>query len=324
MNKINPKDIAVVVQGAVKPRQIKVCTQSIRKNLPGAQIILSTWEGSDTAGIDYDKLVCSKDPGCFPYDFTKGSLPNNIDRQIVSTQAGLQYADRTYCIKMRTDFYLTSNRFLDYYGKYETYDRKYHFLADRVLVCSLYSRNPRNKRACFAMPYCISDFFYFGLTQDIQHIFNHLELTSSHDKNYFARYAGKRRELNYKYALCRFMPEQTIWMGFLKQHMAQLFCEHRDDVNRTNILYTEKSIANNTVLLSPAQLGLASCKKDMFTKGSGENCYSHLQWKLLYLIFCKKKKYLKSIYILLMYISCFCKKMISYTKRMLVRHPVCR
>ena len=322
MSKIDSHDIAVVVQGPVESDDIKRCIESIRKNLPDAQIILSTWEGSDTADIDYDKLICSKDPGSFPYDFTEDSLPNNIDRQIVSTQAGLQCVDRKYCIKMRTDFYLTSDCFLDFYRKFEAYDRNYRFLTHRVLVCSLYSRNPRYQHACFAMPYCISDFFYFGLTKDVQHIFHHLELTSDSDKIYFKVHAEKQKELHYKYALCRFMPEQTIWMGFLKQHIPDLFCEHRDDVNKKNILYTEKSIVNNTVILSPVQLGLASSKKDMFSKGTGENCYSYFQWRLLYSILCKKRQYLKSIYIVLMQISYFCKKCISYTNRKIRRKKI--
>ncbi len=312
MHNVDFHDLAVVVQGAVRQEFIQICLGSIRKYLPGAQIIVSTWEGSDTADIDCDKLVCSKDPGCFPYDVLQDSLPNNIDRQIVSTQAGLQCVDRKYCIKMRTDFYLTSNHFLDFYEKYGSFYEKYHFLSKRVIVCSLYSRNPRYRHACFAMPYCISDFFYFGLTKDVLEIFHHLELTADRDKQYFHIYSGKRKELHYSYALCRFMPEQAIWMGFLKQHMPRLYCEHRDDVNAKNIFYTEQSIANNTVILSPVQIGLASCKKDMFAKGSRENCYSHVQWKFLYHIFSRKKKYLKGVYLVTLYVSYFCRKCLFF------------
>ena len=60
---IDTKDISIVVQGAVDPKNTPKCLTSIRKYLPGAEIILSTWEGTDCTGLDYDVLVLNKDPG---------------------------------------------------------------------------------------------------------------------------------------------------------------------------------------------------------------------------------------------------------------------
>ena len=54
---IENRDISVVVQGAVSKEYTTKCLKSIRRNLPGSQIVLSTWEDSDTSGLDYDKLI---------------------------------------------------------------------------------------------------------------------------------------------------------------------------------------------------------------------------------------------------------------------------
>ena len=63
INGIDTNDISVVVQGAIDQINTPKCLRSIRKRLPGAEIILSTWEGSPIDGLDYDKLVLNKDPG---------------------------------------------------------------------------------------------------------------------------------------------------------------------------------------------------------------------------------------------------------------------
>jgi len=45
---------------------------SVRRHLPSAEVILSTWAGSDSRGLAPDMLVESADPGaecCFRYHF---------------------------------------------------------------------------------------------------------------------------------------------------------------------------------------------------------------------------------------------------------------
>ena len=54
---IKSEDISVVVQGAIDKFNTPKCLKSIRKVLPRAEIVLSTWEKSDVNGLDYDILV---------------------------------------------------------------------------------------------------------------------------------------------------------------------------------------------------------------------------------------------------------------------------
>ena len=100
---IDPKDISVVVQGPVvgKPdwppskRLTERCLASIRRHLPGAEIILSTWAGSPVDGLDFDRLVECQDPGGVLLHEHKGrKIFFNCSRQIVSTREGLRAATR--------------------------------------------------------------------------------------------------------------------------------------------------------------------------------------------------------------------------------------
>ena len=100
---IDFKDISVVIQGAVDFSMIDQVLQSVRSVLPEAEIILSTWEGVDYSPINselYDKLVLSTDPGGFQL-YKQNKTLNNVDRQVVSSFAGLNKATNLYAIKMR-------------------------------------------------------------------------------------------------------------------------------------------------------------------------------------------------------------------------------
>ena len=283
---IDSSDISVVVQGAIEKDNIIECLSSIRKSLPKAEIILSTWEGSDTKGLDYDILVENKDPGSFPCDEISNSVPNNINRQLVSTKNGLDKVQRKYALKLRTDFKINSNEFLNYYNEYNVFDKEFSYFEQRIVACSVYSRNPRYKFDALVMPYCPSDFFFFGLTNDVKRLFDIDLITSNEDKRYFEVHSERQPERTYPIGLCRFMPEQFLWIGFLKKYIKDLHCEHRDHINAKNIILTEKTFANNFVLASNEQLGINSFMYNLFNKGVPETCFTHDDWLCLYKKYC--------------------------------------
>lgn len=61
---------------------------SARTMLPNAEIILSTWENEDVSGLDYDVLVCNKDPG---------ANEGNVNRQICSRMGGVKKSSERVC-----------------------------------------------------------------------------------------------------------------------------------------------------------------------------------------------------------------------------------
>ena len=114
---INTEDISVVVQGAVDKENTPLCLKSIRKYLPGSEIILSTWKGTNIESLDYDKVMLNSDPGGYKDRYVH-TFTNNTLRQLVSTKNGLRRATRKYIIKMRSDLILRSNSFLTYFEKF--------------------------------------------------------------------------------------------------------------------------------------------------------------------------------------------------------------
>lgn len=163
--KIHSEDISVVIQGAIdceanKSKCQKAC-ESVRQVLPGAEIILSTWKGSDTKGLTYDKLILNQDPGEIAsfYDGKAGDkTKNNINRQIVSTKNGIKAANRKYVMKLRSDSRLYSQKFLKYYEWVNSINED-----SRLLVFE-----PRNPYGYYNDRFCICDFWFFGIKENMR------------------------------------------------------------------------------------------------------------------------------------------------------------
>ena len=98
---IEGKDISVVVQGYVS-EETKFLLYSIRKYLPEAKIIVSTWDYCCVEGWDYDVLVLNSDPGAIPCEIWDNfTRVNNGNRQILSTKNGIDKVTTKYTLKLR-------------------------------------------------------------------------------------------------------------------------------------------------------------------------------------------------------------------------------
>src|SRR4051812_21161444 len=116
-------NVSVIVQGPVVTKRTDGglpwtvrCLASIRRHLPKAEVVLSTWKGEPVDGLDCDQLVLNDDPGSIA-DAVRQDCPwpdwrvkpNNVPRQIVSTREGLRVCRGEYALKLRTDFVVTAN-----------------------------------------------------------------------------------------------------------------------------------------------------------------------------------------------------------------------
>ena len=138
---IGSDEITVVVQGAVDPVCTTKCLSSVRKHLPNAEIILSTWEGTDVSDLDYDEVILNGDPGSF---MMSGFEKNNVRRQIYSTIKGIKQARRRYVLKIRSDIKLKNANFLKYFNRFNDYDQRWHFLQGRIIIPSTVSSGLRD------------------------------------------------------------------------------------------------------------------------------------------------------------------------------------
>ena len=80
---IDSSEISVVVQGPVRPDTAESLS-SVRRVLPRAEIIFSTWEDEKADGLPFDKIVRSRMPPAYAQHIRTGIL-NNLNRLIRTT-----------------------------------------------------------------------------------------------------------------------------------------------------------------------------------------------------------------------------------------------
>ena len=255
---INSKDISIIVQGAVKTKETSKCLKSLRKWLPQAEIILSTWDGSDLKHLDnlYDKLVLNEDPGCYFGDDIL-SIPQNLNRQLVTTQNSVKLANRKFIFKIRTDFYLEGNDFLKYWDMFPLQKNEYKIFSHRIIVSSIYSREASytTKRPILFHP---SDFYTFGLNEDIKNYYLNTKLATEEELGSWQfKYPNK---LPYLQSTHRYTAEQYICFSYIKQLHPEIQYEDWTDYNKDNIKISNLIMRNNFIFLNVQQSKINSRK----------------------------------------------------------------
>ncbi len=286
-------DITVVVQGPVQSmpgRQqdegiTERCLKSVRQFLPGARSVLSTWENQDLAGLDYDELVINVDPGTNIIGYRRNGEPRyeNTNRQIVSTMGGLRRVETRYAMKLRADNYLTGRGFLELQRQYGKRRDELCILKERVVITNtLMRRYYRGRRVAFFL----SDFFDFGLTEDVMNIW---DLPLLEDFPFDPDLQGARQH--------RGAPapppdvDQVLAERFINKHreeplgLVDIFDRSGGKLRQSDVFF-----ANNFVVATPDEIGLGLPLK--FTEGrqakfsSKATCLASPEWRRLYRQFC--------------------------------------
>lgn len=276
---ISSKDVSVVVQGAISKEFTARVLKSIRKYLPRAEIILSTWKGSNVDGLDYDRLVENKDPGAEVL-FPQWNQYHNLNRQLVSTKNGIAKATRKYILKTRTDIEMTGNGFLKYFDMFPKRCDELKFLKKRVVICQHYVRRPE------ILPFHFSDWVCFGLKNDIKDVWNvplpkEPEMTKwFYTHNLLPQHKDPQYPFNF--FRHRYCAEQYIWSEFLRKHMKLNF-DNMFDVSFENSRLTDISFANNLIILSQPQFGINFLK---LTPVKEHINYNFDEWQDLYKRYC--------------------------------------
>lgn len=253
-------EISVVVQGGIAKDLTKVCLDSIRKNLPGSEIILSTWEGACTEGLEPDKLILSKDPGGM-YDPIENRW-DNTNRQIVSTISGLKAisSGKKYALKVRSDSEIVSTGFCkDHLVEYPRRDEHYSLFKQRIVTCTLFTKKTLDNHSKIPVPFHISDWTHFGLVEDLINLWD-IPLIS--DPSHYLMYnKGISHIFNGIWLYSRFAPEQYLLIEAIKKKFPNLEYNSIADFNSSLIKFSEKIIVNNFILRSPTNYGYYVNKK---------------------------------------------------------------
>lgn len=179
-NTIAYEEITVVVQGPVEEIYTRLVIESIRRYLPGARIILSTWKDSYIAGLDIDELVINEDPGAPTFIKKNGARhSDNRNRLLVSTKGGLERVTSKYVLKLRSDCILAGDGIVRNYGRYPLKTEDLCITKNKLVVGELCNLTRlRFDETTVDFPFHISDWFFFGLTEDLRRYFADTEIES--------------------------------------------------------------------------------------------------------------------------------------------------
>ncbi|WP_424244654.1 hypothetical protein Dip510_001913 [Elusimicrobium posterum] len=283
------KDISVIVQGAVKESGALECIKNLRTFLPGARVILSTWEGENTDGLDYDELVLNKDPGAILMELKDGQkIYNNINRQILSVKNAFEKVKTKYILKIRTDIQLQDAAFLDYFDKFDCRRREYSIFEKRILNYYLFT-----PRYCFTnntkVPVLFhpSDWMFFGLTKDIKKLF---DIPLQHEPESTLYWAKHKKDINqadsWPAAIFRHSPEQYIFYTCIKKYLPQITFDTYMDISREKEKLSRQLMINNFTILDFKQWRIKMPKYQDIIGTCPVGQTSHLNWLLDYKKYC--------------------------------------
>lgn len=283
--------MSVVVQGPVLGRPsdpplsqwTKRALDSARRVLPGAEIILSTWNGSDLTGLVADRILENEDPGATTYFGTE--RPNNVNRQIVSTRNGVTAASRPFVLKLRSETVVHHDGFRRYFGRYPARCAS-QAVQHRVVASTIGSCVPRevDTHTCYRP----SDWFHFGTREDVLALWD-VPLAPEPETSHWFATMPFPDGLPAHPAKLRYCIEQYVWVAFLRKYHPVDF-DSLWDVRDETIAASERSLAANLVLISPDQAGLQSLKYPLSAFGSTGHIrrgfYTHAHWRVLYERYC--------------------------------------
>jgi len=221
---VSSADISVVIAGLVQ-RDLPSgdlssnCIRSLRKNLPGAELILSTWTHCDTAGLDVDILIQMPEPASI-LDCT--GRVSNFHRQRIAVAAGLVRAQRKFVLKFRPDLILENCTIVEAFTTHFNEQRP-SLLSERVVITNLFIPNPLRDPTL----YHLSDIVHFGFRRDLVRIWMNNVVDSvspignHHPRRILGNFSG--------YTDFRMLPEQALTTAWLTAEGLVITLTHIND-----------------------------------------------------------------------------------------------
>lgn len=265
-DKIDDKELTVVVQGYADLQSTGPTIRSIRKHMPNAHIILSTWKDCEVAGLDVDELILNEDPGCYRCNIRpEHQITNNGNRQLLSTQRGLEKVKRPYVLKLRTDLMLLGDDILYYMNSFPKRDDNYPLFDQRVIIGELFTRRNFHFHAngqwnCVPKPFHPSDWFLLGRTQDVQSYFLDTPLMPEGDlTGYVFKHPERAAENNYPWSW-RYATEQYFCYSAFQRKFKNIEFADWTDWDDYKIAESEKMMLNNFTILNLLQHKIVNTK----------------------------------------------------------------
>lgn len=162
-------NLSIVIQGPTIVNNENVmlsALKSAKEIFPYAEVICSTWKGMECP--DFEKysnhVVYTQDPGGFKD--TQGYL--NVNRQIVSSFAGVKKVSRKYTLKMRSDLAIKNENIIKLYNDAILDNDIQTECETPILLTNLTSVNVDRGKQLFSL----CDWVYLGTTNKVYKLFS--------------------------------------------------------------------------------------------------------------------------------------------------------
>jgi hypothetical protein len=250
---VHPRDVSVVVQGPVAAETPAVLA-SVRALVPEAELVLSTWQGASTTGLDVDVLLHSVDPGSTEY-WQGNDRRVNTNRMIRSTRAGVEAATRPWVLKLRQDTPVLSRAFLSWADHPAPRTDELRVFGQRVLTTSIASRGAARNPSFLFHP---SDCVHFGRAEDLRHLWGADEVDEVANATYWTRGPGSApgHPLNPGSPGPALWNEQTLWLSALRRAGHDITYPYYGHLSEGLTRMSDVSLVNNFLVLEPWQMGV--------------------------------------------------------------------
>lgn len=117
-----------------------------------------------------NRLVISAGATPLPPIKLDENFANNANLQIAAAKTGLAAATRSYTLRVRNDLRMETSDFIDFYmNRIHVGSRVHAIFLQRILISQLFTLNPFGPER---LPFHFSDWFNFGLTNDLRNLWD--------------------------------------------------------------------------------------------------------------------------------------------------------
>lgn len=255
---ITDAEVGVVVQGPAT-ETLRGVVDSVRRWLPRAQLVVSTWQGADVAGLDADEVLLNADPGSTSYLGVRGAPTGkmfNTNRMLLSTLAGLRRVSREYTVKLRNDTPLTSDAVLTWMGEVRAQPPRgpdrLRLFDHRVIMSNI---AVRPSATMFGYLFHPSDVVHAGATSDLLRLWDVDLIDEVANARWYLDHPRPEPDGN-PTTYSRYFNEQVLWLAALRGHGIDIDYTGAGHVTPELMQLSDASMVTNFECLEPWQLGL--------------------------------------------------------------------
>ncbi|MFH7766364.1 WavE lipopolysaccharide synthesis family protein [Acinetobacter sp. BSP-28] len=244
---IDSSRISVVIQGLThyvendKGCMFYQCIESIKKHLPYAEIIVSTWENQDCDESVVDKVLYNNEPKSIISDRDE-NYQWNFNKMVVSTKNGIIASNREYVLKFRMDLSLVGTRFFIVTHKDNIPDsfNKFKIFQNPINISNIFTKTPFSQFYYFL--YHLSDIVQFGKRENLLDLWNRnlldeSTLKHSRNQNFFFNH--------FSYHRLKMSPEQALMIGWLNSYGYKINLPYTSYISRSGLYLFELVLSTN-------------------------------------------------------------------------------